>query len=135
MVDYDGRTWGVISVREEDKKLFGEEAFEIRDTLSIYEAAMVVSGRHPCPRILRGAGIDGYWGLLTARINEKGWQRVRPQRSVDMFHTLMDAIKQDKIKPTRLVYHTKRSHQDHPPLRLLSWFTVSRTFYTVSTYK
>jgi hypothetical protein len=109
MVDYDGRTWGVILVRENDK-LSDEVAFEIKDTLSIYEAARIASGRHPCPRILRGAGIDAYW-VLTAGVNSKSWRRVRPQRSVDVFHALKDAVEQGMITPTKLVYLNKPTYR------------------------
>jgi hypothetical protein len=101
MTDRDGRVWGVIPVRAEDKKSFCEE-FEIKDDLSIYEAAMIASGRHPWPRIVGAADIGFYWDFLTAGIKGKGRQRVRAQRSVDMFYALMDAIKRDK--PTTLVY-------------------------------
>src|SRR5262249_53364257 len=102
MTHRDGRIWGVIPVREEDKK-HGEVEFEIKDTLTLYEAARIASGRHPYPRALRGAGMDLYWSFLTAGIKSEGWQHVRPQRSVDMLHAAMNAIKQDTIKPTRLV--------------------------------
>jgi hypothetical protein len=44
MVDYDGCTWGVILVREKDKKLFGEVEFEIKDTLS---PGTLINRSHP----------------------------------------------------------------------------------------
>jgi hypothetical protein len=105
MTDCNGPVWGVISNGRGN--VSHEAQFEIRYSLSIYEAARIVSGRHPVPRFLDGADIDAYWQLLAAGSDRRNWRRVRPQRSVAMFHALTDAIEQDRIKPVKLVYLTQ----------------------------
>jgi hypothetical protein len=105
MTDCNSPVWGVISNGRGN--VSHEAAFEIKDSLSIYEAARIASGRHPVPRYLDGSDIDAYWGLLAAGSDRRDWRRVRPQRSMAMFHALRDAIEQDRIKPVRLLYLTQ----------------------------
>src|SRR5262249_44166722 len=100
----DGRIWGVIPVSEEDKKTFFAEPFEIKDDLTVYEAAMVVAGRHPNLRSVRGPNKGFYLEFLTAGAKSKSRQGARARRSVNVFYALRDAIKRDEIKPTKSVY-------------------------------
>src|SRR5262245_45783930 len=100
----DGRVWGVIPVSEEEKKTFFAEPFEIKDDLTVYEAAMVVAGRHPNLRSVRGPDKGFYLEFLTAGARSKSRQGARTRRSVNVFYALRDAIKRDEIKPTKPVY-------------------------------
>jgi hypothetical protein len=97
--------WGVVSIGRGN--VSGEASFEIKDSLTIYEAARVASGQHPVPRFLDGADINAFWNVLSAGYDRRDWHRVRPQRSVGVFHALM--IEQGKIKPIRLAYLAKPS--------------------------
>ena len=100
MTDRNGPVWGAI-------RFPGEATFEIKDSLSIYEAARIASARHPVPRVLDGQDADAHWQWLAAGSDRRDWKRVRPQRSVTVFHALTEAIEQDRIKPVRLVYLTQ----------------------------
>jgi hypothetical protein len=104
MTECTGPVRGVISIGGDNPS--GEAPFEIKDSLSIYEAARIASGRHPAPRFLEGADMAAYWRLLAAGSNRQDWRRVRPQRSVAMFRAIMDAIEQDKMTPVILIYLT-----------------------------
>jgi hypothetical protein len=102
--------WSVIRVPTgEDSWLTnpsGEAAFELGNTLTIYEAARIASGRHPMPRLLDGADSNFYWEMLSAGSTSQGWRRFRPLRSVNVFHALMDAINKGEIEPVNPVYAT-----------------------------
>jgi hypothetical protein len=105
MTECPGPVRGVISIGGENP--FGEAPFEIKDSLSIFEAARIASGRHPAPRFLEGEDMAVYWRLIAAGSDRQDWRRVRPQRSVAMFRAIMDAIEQDKITPVILIYLIK----------------------------
>ena len=77
----DGRIWGVIPVSEEEKKTFFAEPFEIKDDLTVYEAAMVVAGRHPNLRSVRGPDKGFYLEFLTAGAKSKSRQGARTTQS------------------------------------------------------
>jgi hypothetical protein len=96
---------GVLSIGGDNP--FGEAPFEIKDSLSIFEAARIASGRHPAPRFLEGEDMATYWRLIAAGSDRQDWRRVRPQRSISMFRAIMDAIEQDKIIPVILIYLIK----------------------------
>jgi hypothetical protein len=105
MTECTGPVRGVLSIGGDNP--FGEAPFEIKDSLSIFEAARIASGRHPAPRFLEGEDMATYWRLIAAGSDRQDWRRVRPQRSISMFRAIMDAIEQDKIIPVTLIYLIK----------------------------
>ena len=52
MTECTGPVRGILSIGGDNP--FGEVPFEIKDSLSIFEAARIASGRHPAPRLLEG---------------------------------------------------------------------------------
>jgi hypothetical protein len=101
MTECIGPVRGILSIGGDNP--FGEAPFEIKDSLSIFEAARIASGRHPAPRFLEGEDMATYWRLIAAGSDRQDWRRVRPQRSIAMFRAITDAIEQDKITPVILI--------------------------------
>ena len=76
-----------------------EIAFEIRDTLTVFEAAMVYAGRHPLPRFLAPGSIEDKLRFLRAGIHKR--ERVRACRSWDIYCVLIDRIKYRGLNPIK----------------------------------
>jgi hypothetical protein len=82
-----------------------ETTFEIGDTLTVFEAAMVYAGRHPLPRFLRDGSIKDHERFLCAGIRE-GEPRaaIRARRSWDIYCELINRIKAGRLVPIKLAY-------------------------------
>jgi hypothetical protein len=86
-----------------------DQPFKIKETLTLYEAAMVYAGRHPYPRLF-GVAKDDAGELIEivqlsfsqppSRISRKQ----HAQRSWDIYCTLLERIKQGTIQPVRRAY-------------------------------
>src|SRR5262249_6624382 len=100
-----------------------EQPFEIGDTLTVYEAAMVYTSRHPHTQFLKGSDLEDHLTFLRAGIRESGRPsriRARQRQSWDIFCELMKRIdeghlrtvaraytKSGQIDPTRTVIRTE----------------------------
>jgi hypothetical protein len=82
-----------------------EEPFRIGDVLTIYEAAMVYSGRHPYPYFfdVKGRGIKEHLEFLRlGLVQSSPRKRMRAQRSWDIYCELIRRIEQSRIQPVKL---------------------------------
>jgi hypothetical protein len=82
-----------------------EEPFEVGPEITVYQAAMVYAGRHPCERLL-GVGSDhpptpdDYLAFLKGGME----RRVNVQQSWDIWCELAKRIEAGEIKPVRCRY-------------------------------
>jgi hypothetical protein len=82
-----------------------ETPFEIGDTLTVFEAAMVYAGRHPHPLFLRNGSIEHHVQFLRAGIREREPRRgIRARRSWDIYTELINRIKQRQLTPVKPAY-------------------------------
>ena len=84
----------------------GEQPFEIGSTLTLFDAAMIGGDRHPLPRFLADGTIDDHFEFLKAGIppQPKSNKRADARRSLDVYHELMNLIRQDKLEPVSRKY-------------------------------
>jgi hypothetical protein len=88
--------------------------FQVGLELTIYQAAMIYAGRHPAEGFLRGSTVDYYLKFLRAGIPDppKSRERIRAQRSWNVYCDLMKRIEAGAIVPVRA--HYQRSGQIDP---------------------
>ena len=81
-----------------------EKPFKIRDTLTVFEAAMVYAARHPHGRFLRGASPEDRLLFLKAWIERPR----RPARlSWEVYRDMLNRIERGVIRPLRTAYTAK----------------------------
>jgi hypothetical protein len=71
-----------------------DQPFQVGNEVTVYEAAMVYSGRHPYPKFF---GLDG-------RRSEREPRGHRSQRSWDIYNELLERIQRGLIKPIKPAY-------------------------------
>jgi hypothetical protein len=82
------------------------EDFHVGPELTIYQAAMIYSGRHPHESFLRDGDVDDYLKFLKAGIPKvpRSKKRARARRSWDIYCELMKRIEAGAITPVRFAY-------------------------------
>jgi len=82
------------------------EPFEIRDEITVYDAAMLCGGRHPHNGFLRGGDYDDCMRFLKHSISRdpRGRHGFRQRRSWSIFCDLKGRIERGEIKPVRRHY-------------------------------
>lgn len=84
-----------------------EAPFNIGDNLTVFEAAMVYAGRHPCPVFLRDGSLEDHQNWLRAGVREEEPRarcRARARRSWDIYCDLRKRIASGKIVPIKSAY-------------------------------
>jgi hypothetical protein len=83
-----------------------EKPFEIKDEITVFDGAMVYSGRHPCPRFLNDASVPEHLEFLRAGIPQlsKSRLRARARQSWDILREIIVRIEQKKIHPSRRAF-------------------------------
>jgi hypothetical protein len=84
-----------------------DEPFKIGDVLTIYEAAMVYTGRHPYPYFfdVKGRGIKEHLEFLRLGLAQSSpKKRVRAQRSWDIYCEIAKRIEEQRIRPVKRAY-------------------------------
>jgi hypothetical protein len=82
-----------------------EKSFEIGDTLTVFEAAMVYAGRHPHSRFLRDGSIEDRLTFLRAGIREREPRvRIRARVSWDILCELVKRIEHGRLNAVRPAY-------------------------------
>jgi len=80
-----------------------EKPFEIGDSITVFDAAMIYAGCHPHKVFLKDGSIDEHLKFLGAGIREqpRSRHRVRTRRSRDIYCGLIARIKNGTITPLR----------------------------------
>ena len=80
-----------------------EEPFEISGEITVFDGAMIYSGRHPCPRLLRDGTLQDHLDFLKAGIprRARSRERARARRSRDILREIIERIKRGEIRPIR----------------------------------
>ena len=84
-----------------------EKPFEVGNTLTIFEAAMVYAGRHPHSVFLRDGSVEDHLTFLRAGIREReprSRDRIRARRSWDIYCELMKRVRQGDITAVKRAY-------------------------------
>jgi hypothetical protein len=84
-----------------------ENPFEIGDLISVFDAAMVYSGRHPTPNFFHKGTIEEHEKWLRAGIpkdDPRSQERIRARCSWDIYCELKKGIENGIIKPVRVGY-------------------------------
>jgi hypothetical protein len=84
-----------------------DKPFEIKDILTLYEAAMVYAGRHPYPHFfdVKDSSIKECREFLRLGVSEKSSRkRLRAQRSWDIYCELIRRIERGRIQPVETAY-------------------------------
>jgi hypothetical protein len=82
-----------------------EKPFEIGNTLTVFEAAMVYASRHPLPQLLRDGSVQDHEQFLRAGIRERERRaRIRARRSWDICCELINRIKAGRLVPVKCAY-------------------------------
>jgi hypothetical protein len=76
----------------------GENDFVVGDKLTVFDAAMIYSGRHPRPKFLSDRSVEDRLRFLRAGYN----RRRATRRSWDVLQELLTTIKAGRIEPVRL---------------------------------
>jgi hypothetical protein len=100
--------------------------FQVGHELTVYQAAMIYTGRHPHEGFLRDGTVDDHLKFLSAGIPDqpKSRERIRAQRSWDVYCELMKKIEAGTIIPVRA--HYQRSGQLNPVLTVIRLADVAR---------
>jgi len=84
-----------------------ERPFEVGDTLTIFEAAMVYAGRHPHSVFLRDGSVEDHVTFLRAGIREReprSRDRIGARQSWDIYCEIMKRIRQGDITAAKRAY-------------------------------
>jgi hypothetical protein len=83
-----------------------EQPFEIGSTLTLFESAMISGDRHPHTRFLADGTVDDHLKFLVAGIprQPKSNERAKARRSLDIYHELMNRIRDRRLLPVRRAY-------------------------------
>src|SRR5262245_45076158 len=85
-----------------------ENPFEIKDQISIFNGAMIYSGRHPVPRFLKDGSLSDRLNFLRAGVPDsadaKAKVRAEVRQSWDVFHEIKARIERNEIRPTRRAF-------------------------------
>jgi hypothetical protein len=85
---------------------FEEKPFEIKDEISIFNGAMIYSGRHPAPRFLKDGSLSDRLNFLRAGVldSAKAGVRAEARLSWDVLHEIINRIERNEIIPTRCAF-------------------------------
>lgn len=84
---------------------FDERPFYVGDELSIFDAAMIYSGRHPAPVFLKNSSIDDHLSFLKAGVSDSATRkRIRAHRSWDILCALIERIARNDIYAIKYSY-------------------------------
>jgi hypothetical protein len=83
-----------------------EKPFEIRDRITVFDAAMIYAGRHPHGRFLKDGSVADYLDFLRAGTPDqaRSRERARARQSWDILCQLINRIQNRTIKPARITY-------------------------------
>ena len=84
-----------------------ERPFEVGDTLTIFEAAMVYAGRHPHSVFLRDGSVEDHVTFLRAGIREReprSRDEIGARQSWDIYCEIMKRIRQGDITAVKRAY-------------------------------
>jgi hypothetical protein len=91
-----------------------EKPFEIGDSITVFDAAMVYAGRHPHKVFLKDGSIADHLKFLRASIPEepRSRHRARARRSWDIYRELIARIQNRTIMPIRPAYQSSGEEMD-----------------------
>ena len=83
-----------------------ETPFQLGDELTVFEAAMVYSGRHPHSRLLQDATVKDHLDFLKAGIprSPRSKVRIRARLSRDILREIIAGIERNEIRPSRRAF-------------------------------
>jgi hypothetical protein len=83
-----------------------EKPFEIKDEISVFDGAMVYSGRHPHPQFLKDGSVRDHLEFLGASVPQipRSKKRVRARQSWDILHEIILRIERNQIRPVRRAF-------------------------------